>query len=116
MTDMTTIRQRTKDALADGTIVGDGHTIYAPSFYAPHFTEDELRVAGLIRTLKSDYSRGKYTIYDTDGNPMDEVDGVYNLDFLYWVAGLNGVANFRDCFGRGSQARVIVEAITEALA
>ena len=116
MTDMTTIRQRTKDALADGTITGDGHTIFRPEFYAPHFTEDELRTAQLIQTLESDFSNPKSTIFDNDGNPVEKMDGVYNLNFLYWVAGINGVSNIRECFGRGSQAQAIVEAIQEALA
>lgn len=112
----TTLAQRTKDALADGKVIGDGHTIYAPEFYAPHFTEDELRRAQLIQTLKSDFSSGKSTIFAPEtGEPVESVDGIYNLSFLYWLAGQLGVTGYRECFGRGSQAQVIVEAIRGAL-
>ena len=113
---MTTITQRTKDALAGGKIIGDGHTIFSPEFYAPYFSEDELRKGDLIQTLESDFSNPKSTIFDKDGNPVEKMEGVYNLSFLYWLANELGVSGFRECFGRGSQAQVIVEAIAEALA
>jgi hypothetical protein len=82
---MTTITQRTKDALADDKIIGDGHTIFSPKFYAPHFTEDELRKARLIQTLESDYSDPKSTIFDKDGNPVESMEGVYNRSAVRWV-------------------------------
>lgn len=114
---MTTITERTKDALADGKIIGDGHTIFSPEFYAPYFSEDELRKGDLIQTLESDFSSGKSTIFDPNtGEPVESVEGVYNLSFLYWLANELGVSGYRECFGRGSQAQVIVQAITEALA
>ncbi len=111
----TTIIQRTKDALADGTVTGDGHTIFLSTFYAPHFSEDELRVAGLIQTLKSDFSDPKSTIFDTDGNPVETMEGVYNLSFLYWLCGALGVDSHNDYNGRGSQAQELVRRIKEAL-
>jgi hypothetical protein len=116
MTAMTTITQRTKDALADGTVTGDGHTIFRPAFYAPHFPEDELRIAGLIRTLESDFSDPKSTIFDTDGNPVETMEGVYNLSFLYWLCGALGVDSHNDYNGRGSQAQELVRRIKETLA
>ena len=113
----TTLTQRTKDALADGKVIGDGHTIFSPEFYAPYFSEDELRKANLIQTLESDFSSGKSTIFDPNtGEPVESVNGVYNLSFLYWLANELGVSGYRECFGRGSQAQVIVQAIAEALA
>lgn len=112
---MTTITERTKDALADGKVVGDGHTIFLPEFYAPHFSEDELRKARLIRTLESDFSNPKSTIFDRDGNPVEKMEGVYNLSFLYWLCGALGIDSNNDYNGRGSQASELVRRIREAL-
>ena len=108
---MTTITERTKDALADGKVVGDGHTIFLPEFYAPHFSEDELRKARLIRTLESDFSNPKSTIFDANGNPVDKMEGVYNLSFLYWLCDALGVDSYNDYNGRGSQAQELVRRI-----
>lgn len=111
----TSLIDRTKSALADGTIVPDGHSIYKIDFYSPHFTEDELRSAGLVQTLRSDFSSPKTTIFDGSGTPLESLTGIYNLTFLEWLASSLGVSGYRECFGRGSQAQVIVEAIHEAL-
>ena len=112
----TTIIQRTKDAIADGKIIGDGHTIFNPSFYAPHFSEDELRKAKLIHTYKSDTSSHKSTIFSKDGKPMEKLEGVYNLVFLYWLCGALGIDSNNDYNGRGSQAQELVRRIGGALA
>jgi hypothetical protein len=112
----TTITQRTKDAIADGKIIGDGHTIFNPSFYAPHFSEDELRKAKLIHTYKSDTTNHKSTIFGKDGKPMEKLKGVYNLTFLYWLCGQLGVDSNNDFNGRGSQADVLASRIRKALA
>jgi hypothetical protein len=112
----TTLVQRTKDALADGKVIGDGHTIFAPEFYAPHFTEAELRKARLIQTLKSDRSSHKSTIFDNDGNPVDKIQGVYNLSFLYWLCGALGINSSNDYNGRGSQAEELVRRIRGGVA
>ena len=109
------IKEKTRQALENGVVVGDGHTIYKPSFYEPFFSLDELKEAGLVERYESDFSSGKTTIYDNDGKPMDYVYGVYNLTFLYWLARSLGVTGYRECFGRGSQAQAIVEAIQEEL-
>ena len=79
--------KQTKEAIADGKIVGDGHTIFNPEFYAPHFSEAELRKAKLIHTHKSDTSDYKSTLFGKDGNPIEKLEGIYNLDFLYWLCG-----------------------------
>lgn len=113
---MTTLTERTKQALADNKIIGDGHTIFEPTFYAPHFSEDELRQAGLLTTLTSDYSSPKSTIFDKNGTPLESLTGIYNLSFLEWLADQLGVTDYRICNGRGSQAQAIVQAIKEALA
>jgi hypothetical protein len=112
----TTITQRTKDAIADGKIIGDGHTIFNPSFYAPHFSEDELRKAKLIHTYKSDASSHKSTIFGKDGKPMEKLKGVYNLTFLYWLCGQLGIDSNNDFNGRGSQADALASRIRKALA
>ena len=112
----TTIAQRTKDAIADGKIIGDGHTIFNPSFYAPHFSEDELRKAKLIHTYKSDTTNHKSTIFGKDGKPMEKLKGVYNLTFLYWLCGQLGVDSNNDFNGRGSQADALASRIRKALA
>ena len=107
---------QTRAAYADGKIIGDGHTIFNPDFYAPHFGVDELRKAGLVQTFKSDTSSSKSTIFDTKtGSPIKSLSGVYNLSFLEWLARENGITNYAQCFGRGSQAQVIVQAISAAL-
>lgn len=109
------IKEKARVALIDGKIVDDGHTIFRPSFYEPHFTLDELKTAGLVIRYESDTSSHKTTIFDSDGKPMDYVYGVYNLTFLEWLAKRLGVTGYRECFGRGSQARAIVDAIREEL-
>ena len=112
----TTITQKTKDAIADGKIIGDGHTIFDPSYYAPHFSEDELRKAKLIQTYKSDTSDHKSTIFDNDGKPMTKLKGVYNLEFLYWLCGALGINSHNDYNGRGSQADELARCIRKELA
>jgi hypothetical protein len=108
---MTDLLERTSKALADGIIIGDGHTIFYPHHYAPYFTEDELRKARLIRTLESDFSNPKSTIFDANGNPVDKMEGVYNLSFLYWLCDALGVDSYNDYNGRGSQAQELVRRI-----
>lgn len=110
----TSLADRTKSALADGTVTPDGHTIFKPEFYASHFTPDELDKLTVI--YKSDFSSGKSTIFDTEtGEPVESLRGIYNLDFLMWLAEALGVGEYRTTFGRGSQAQVIVQAIQEFL-
>lgn len=109
---MTTIIERTRNALADGIIIGDGHSIFTPNFYKPYFTDEEL--AGLTTTYKSDLSSHKSTIFDPNtGVPVESLTGIYNLTFLYWLAKQIGATDYRDCFGRGSQAQAIVDAIID---
>lgn len=111
----TALKTKVIGAIADGTIVGDGHTIYLPSFYAPHFSEAELRKAKLIHTHKSDTSDHKSTIFGKDGNPIEKLEGVYNLNFLYWLCGALGVNSHNDYNGRGSQAQELARRIRDAV-
>jgi hypothetical protein len=113
---METLTERTREALSKGKVLGDGHTIFLPSFYSPFFSEDELREAGLVMTYASDYSSPKSTIFDDKGTPLEELTGVYNLTFLEWLAEALDVTDYRICMGRGSQAQAIVEAIRAKVA
>lgn len=104
--DVATIRA----ALDDGTIHGDGHTIYFPSAYEPHFTEDELQP--IVQSFESDTSSHKSTIFK-DGQVVAEVTGIYNLVFLQWLKGRLGIARYSTAGGRGSAARDYVRFIQE---
>lgn len=105
------VKEKAQQALLDGKLVGDGHSIFRPSFYEPHFSLDELKDAGLIQRYESDTSNPKSTIFDSEGNVMEYLYGVYNLSFLYWLARQLNVTEYRECFGRGSQAQALVDAI-----
>lgn len=108
-------RERVTLALGDKTIVGDGHTLFSPEYYAPHFTESELAEAGLIETHKSD-GTPKGTIFASDGSIVPELKAVYNLDFLYWVHGKLGITAYPQAMGRGSQAQELVAMIHHVVA
>lgn len=100
----------TKEIIREGieneVIIGDGHTIFGPEFYKG------FDVSHLVRNHASG-DTPKSTIFDTQtGEPMKELMGVYNLQFLYWLASEAGVS-YREAFGRGTQARNIVEALED---
>lgn len=111
---MEEFRQRVIEALKNGTIEGDGHTLYSPEKYAPYFTEAELEEAGLIEIHKSD-GTPKGTITAPDGSVLPELKAVYNLHFLYWVASKVGVTQSVRANGRGSQAQELVGYIHDAV-
>ena len=103
---MTYTKEQIKKAIDDRVIVGNGHAIIAPEHYA---TFD---VSHLDSNHKSDFSAGKTTIYDDDGIPMESVDGVNNLSFLYHLVESLGL-EYNSYFGRGTQARELVEVLTK---
>jgi hypothetical protein len=107
--------ERVRQALSAGIIVGDGHSIYSPEFYAPYFTVAELRKAGLIDEHKSDYTSHKSTLFDGSGKRVAGIKGVYNLYFLEWLNGQLGTGKWSDKLGRGSQARDYVSFIASAV-
>lgn len=109
-----TFISKVQEALKDNIIIGDGHTLFAPEFYAPHFTAEEL--AHLIHKHQSDGASWKSTIFDENGNVIPELEAIYNLDFLYWLAGQLGVTKNTTAMGRGSQAQQLVGFIREAIA
>lgn len=107
---------KVNEALVAGKICADGHTIFSPAFYAPFFSEDELRAAGLVRNFKSDLSDHKGTIFGNDGIVREELkDSVYNLDFLHWLHQQLDIDEPVTMYGRGSQAQQIVEQIYRKL-
>jgi hypothetical protein len=106
---------RVSEAMQAGKIQADGHTLFSPEFYAPFFSAEELKAARLIQTHTSD-GTPKGTIFGSDGSVIERLEAVYNLDFLYWVAGSVGVDKYPRSMGRGSQAQELVGFIAEALA
>lgn len=102
-------------ALADETIHGDGHTMFAPEFYAPHFSETELKKAKLIQTHKSVKGSHKETIYASDGSVIEKMVAIYNLSFLYWVCRKVGVSSATQYNGRGMIAQALVARISSAV-
>ena len=112
----TDIKTRAREAQEAGIIIMDGHTLFDAEYYSPHFTVEELTEAGLIETHKSDKSSWKSTMYDTDGNVIEELTAVYHLNFLYWLARQVGADSYPRAMGRGSQAQELVGNIRQALA
>lgn len=111
MEQVTITKEAVKAALDDETIIGDGHSLMRPNYYKPHFD-----VVHLERTFESDYSSGKSTIFDSvTGQPVEEMKGIYNLDFLSWLCGKAGLTykDYGSYNGRGSQARAMVSYIAK---
>ena len=112
---MNITKEKVREAIKANIIIGDGHTLFYPEYYAPHFTLSELTEAGLVENHESDGSY-KGTIFAHDGSVVDELKAVYNLDFLYWVAIQIGADTNIQSMGRGSQAMELVRNINKALA
>jgi hypothetical protein len=108
-------RTRVSEALTARVIIGDGHTLFSPDFYAPHFSKEELEEAGLIQTHESDGSH-KGSIWSPEGELIEKLEAVYNLYFLYWVARKVGADTNTRSMGRGSQAQELVHNIRVVLA
>ena len=105
---MSYTKEHIKKAIDDGIIIGNGHAIIDPKHYA---TFDVSHLDGTHKSNFSDLS-GKTTIYDDDGIPLKSVEGVNNLSFLYHlVESLN--LEYQQYFGRGTQARELVEVLTK---
>jgi hypothetical protein len=105
-------KKEIKEAIEQEVIVGDGHTLFGPTFYSTLVEESVLRDAGLIRTHVSDTSSPTSTIFDRNGNVIEKLDAIHNLAFLYWIAKKVEV-EYPSYGGRGTQARAIVEALDE---
>ena len=90
-------------------IYPDGHEIMPQSYYlerkAPKFYVDLVTF-----TQKSDGS-AKGQLYDNKGNPVDELHGVYHLDWLDALCDLFEVKDYKAKIGRGFQAREYANAL-----
>ena len=95
-------------AIKDGIVDGDGHGIYPASI----FLDAGFDCGHLEIVFKSDTSDHKDTIFDSNGNVLEELKGISSLRFLYWLADQCGV-EYASKMGRGSQARSILSALSE---
>ena len=91
----------------------DGHTIFNPEAFVEVGVPQSL-IDRCTSTYKSDFSDPKYTISGADGNPVEEMSGIYGLDMLESMVrdfGLRCAVKF----GRGFQARIYQEALHKYL-
>ena len=98
-------KQQVNNAIDEGLINGDGHSIYPPEFYVGQGFDCE----HLTTEFESDTSSPKTTIYK-DGVPQEKMKGIWALDFHYWVAGQCGLArgvDYAEKYVLGSQAQAI---------
>jgi len=99
-------------------IGGDGWSIYPVSWYTDFGLPAEL-IKPLEQKLKSDFSHPKKTLF-RNGEPIEELIGVYTLRVLYQIAENIGVEEdaLKNAFsktGRGFQAQELSEAISDYL-
>ena len=97
-------RAHIKKAIDDQIIVGDGHGLIDPEFF------EGFDVTSITKTHKSDLSNPKYTIF-TDGVPVEEMEAVYNLDFLAMIVHQLGLDCDEHYMGRGFQAQEYLRAL-----
>ena len=86
----------------------DGHTIYDPK----KFTEvglDKNLVVAFTKVLCS--GTGKEQIYDSSGEAIEGLVGVYGLELLEFIARTFGVESWK--MGRGSRAAHLNELLVE---
>lgn len=94
------------------TIGGDGHTIWKESILDSF--DDGIK-SRFIREHKSDKKSYKGSIFDGNGNIIDELRGIYGLPLLQTIC--NDLNLEYECKnGRGFQAQVCTEAINDWLA
>tara|TARA_Y100001951_G_C11170419_1_gene199930 strand:- start:39 stop:422 length:384 start_codon:yes stop_codon:yes gene_type:complete len=101
-------KEMVKKAIEDKVINGNGHSIYEGG----HYADAGFDCGHLVQVHESDGSM-KGSITGPDGKIVDELKGIYSLDFHYWVAGEIGLthSDYGTFFGRGSQARAIMDAL-----
>ena len=103
-------KEMVKKAIEDKVINGNGHSIYEGG----HYADAGFDCGHLVRVHESDGSM-KGSITGPDGEVVDELKGIYSLDFHYWLAGEAGLPadDFGTFMGRGFQARAIRDALEE---
>ena len=95
-----------------GTIGNDGHTIWKASVLKNFSEGIQSRFITMIKSNKKDY---KSTIFDNNGNAMDECEGIYGLSLLGTICNDLGL-EYDSKIGRGFQARCYTESIENWLA
>jgi hypothetical protein len=92
---------------------GDGHSILPSEYYTELEVPQEV-LEGLKKKIESNHSDHKTTIFK-DGQIVDELIGIWNLEFLERVATLLSVKDYQPKIGRGFQAQEICSAIRRKL-
>lgn len=93
------------------TIGGDGHTIWKPSILKGFSEAIQERFIRKVKSNKKDY---KSTIFDNNGNVLDECEGIYGLSLLGTICNDLGL-DYDSKIGRGFQARCYTESIEKWL-
>lgn len=104
------IRTCGPEVIIQAAILCDGHCIFDPQAFLDAGLPAPV-VAHLTRTYTSDPSSPKGTLF-VDGQPVQDLTGVYGLDLLRFLAGALGV-DYARAFGRGTEARNIQAALRE---
>jgi len=94
------------------TIGNDGHTVWLPSILN-NFPEGIQ--SRFIKKIKSDTSDYKSTIFDNNGQVVEECEGIYGLSLLGTICNDLGL-EYDSKIGRGFQARCYTESIEKWLA
>lgn len=93
------------------TIGNDGHTIWKPTVLKSFPKAIKERFIKVQKSNKKDY---KSTIFDNNGNAMDEIEGIYGLSLLGTICNDLGL-EYDSKIGRGFQARCYTESIEKWL-
>lgn len=113
---MLTLLKGNADALS--MVDGDGHTLYSPEYLIKKGYPIDF-IKRITDRHESDYSSGKSTIFDPQGNPIDSLLAVAALTFHYAIArelDLREGEDYEGYNGRGTQARAIAEAVRKVVA
>lgn len=89
------------------TIGNDGHTVWKPSILKGFSEGIQSRFIKTIKSNKKDY---KSTIFDNNGQVVDECEGIYGLSLLGTICNDLGL-DYDSKIGRGFQARCYTESI-----
>lgn len=101
------ICETSPDVILKAAALCDGHSILKPEAFTDAGLHNDV-VEYLTATYKSD-GTPKGTIY-VAGKVVEELQGVYGLEVLKFIAGALGV-EYEGKFGRGSQAEAIKQAL-----
>jgi hypothetical protein len=99
-----------KNQIADllSEIGYDGHTIWKASILED-FPQDI--ICRFVRAHKSNKKDYKSTIFDNDGNIVEECEGIYGLSLLRVICSDLGLTDWESKIGRGFQAQEYTKSI-----